>query len=118
MDNAITPARALNLLKSYRDEIEALIKTASEKVHDHAPLVTDTGLLDETKKLLQKLERVEPEPEESRKNTQEKEVTDHPGIQELRLYVRKAIGSENHNGYIAAMQCAQLSAEHYIAELK
>jgi hypothetical protein len=118
MDNAFTPARALILLNSYRDEIKALVKAASENAHDHDPLVTDTELLDETKKLLHKLECVEPEPEEICKNTQKDEATDHPGIQELRLYVRKAIGSENHNRYIAAMQCAQLSAEHYISELK
>jgi hypothetical protein len=118
MDNAIPPARALKLLSSYRDEIKALIKTASDKVHDHDPLVTDTELLNETKKLLHKLERVEPEVEKSPKNTQEKEATDHPGIQELRLYIRKAIGSENHERYIAAMQCAQLSAEYYISELE
>jgi hypothetical protein len=43
---------------------------------------------------------------------------DQPGIQELRLYVRKAIGSENHYRYIAAMQCAKLYAEYYVSELR
>ena len=102
MNDAITRARALQFLKCYRDEIELLTKAASENVHDHNPLVTDTELLDATKRLLQELEE---------------RATDHPGIQELRLYVRKAIGSENHSRYIAAMLCAELSAEHYIFEL-
>lgn len=102
MDNAITRARALQLLKCYRHKIELLSKVASENVHDHYPLVTDVKLLNATKSLLQDLE---------------KEATEHPGIQELRLYVRKAIGSENHSRYIAAMLCAELSAEHYIFEM-
>ena len=118
MDKPITRIRALQLLKSYRDEIELLIKAASRNVHDNNPLITDTELLNATKKLLQELERVKPEPEEIGKNTQNKVATDHPGVQELRLYVRTAIGSENHNRYIAAMRCAQLSAEHYISELQ
>lgn len=118
MNNAITRIRALQLLKSYRDEVEVLIKAASRNVHDNNPLITDTELLNATKKLLQELERMKPEPEEICKNTQKEEATDHPGIQELRLYVRKAIGSANHDRYIAAMKCAQLSAEYYISELQ
>jgi hypothetical protein len=115
MDNAIMPAHALKSLKGYRDDIENLINIASENCQDHEPLVTDTKLLNETKMLLRKLEGVKPEPEENRQDTQEEDATDHPGIQELRLYVRKAIGSENHDRYIAAMQCARLAAEYYIS---
>jgi hypothetical protein len=118
MDNEITPTRAMKLLDNFRNEIEVLIKAASDKCHSHDPLVTDPALLNETKKLLQKLERAKPEWGESRKYTQEENAPDHPGIQELRLYVRKAIGSENHDRYIAAMQCAKLSAEYYISELQ
>jgi len=102
MNDAITRARALQFLKCYRHEIELLTKAASVNVHDHHPLVTDTELLKATKRFLQELEE---------------SATEHPGIQELRLYVRKAIGAENHSRYIAAMLCAVLSAEHYIFEL-
>ena len=103
MYDANTRARAMQLLKCYRLEIELLIKAASKYVHGQNPFAADIELLNATRRLLQELEE---------------DATDHPGVQELRLYVRKAIGPENHSRYIAAMQCAKLSAEHYISELE
>ena len=118
MYNELALARSSKRLKMIQNEINSLLYEADINSPYHYTLKTDTRLLRDTVKLLQKLKREIPSPAARRKYSQEDNVTYYPVIKEIIIHVSGAAMSDDHNQYSRSLEEAYLSIENYMGKLK